>query len=126
EAASLFYEAIQLILSTVEDLQEDDLLRTPFSNNKTKESEAVIQQSFWLFTGALTGSTYKKQEFENQTFEQFENQTSRKISTLSSEERNQLNEGVTDFWNTFEAVGVEAKVIRRNPDNPILQQFSSD
>ena len=111
EAAGVLLTAIHLISETYDNLKEDGLISTPFSGNSAKERESVIQQTFWTFAAALTGSAYKIDEFRQNTIKQFEASTGTKFETQPEETRQQVDAGVDDFWNTFQAVGVEAKIL---------------
>ena len=102
---------INLITDAYDNLKETGKISTPFSNTPPKERESVIQQTFWITAAALTGTGYKIDDFAKRTEEQFEETTGQKIQKLKPEQKKELDAGVADFWNTFQAVGVEAKVI---------------
>ncbi|MBK8922799.1 MAG: hypothetical protein IPM81_15040 [Saprospirales bacterium] len=111
EAAPVLLEALNQIALKYDQLQADGLITTPFSGNPEKERESVIQQTFWLYSSALTGSDYKVEDFKANTVKQFETNTGRDFNTLKPADQQQLDQGVQQFWNTFEAVGAEAKVL---------------
>lgn len=60
----------QRLTQAVADLQKKGSLTTPFSGNPEKEREAVIQQTFWIYTSALAGRPYTKAEFANKLYGQ--------------------------------------------------------
>jgi hypothetical protein len=118
EAAPLLLDAIGRISRNYDSLQSTGKISTPFSGNPEKERESVIQQTFWIYSSALTGSKYKVEDFANKTVQQYEENSGKKFSTLPDNEKDQLVGGIADFWNTFEAVGAEAKVLlAANPDD---------
>ncbi|MCO5292903.1 MAG: hypothetical protein M9959_14365 [Chitinophagaceae bacterium] len=114
EAAPVLLEAINQISESYDKMAKKGAINTPFSGNPEKERESVIQQTFWIYTAALTGTVYKLSDFEKKTHEQFEKSTGNKVSGLKTEQKKELDKGVNDFWNTFQAVGAEAKVILLN------------
>jgi len=111
EAAPILLSAINEITEAYENMSTSEEINTPFKGNPEKERESVIQQTFWIYTAALTGTVYKLSDFEKKTHEQFEKSTGNKVSGLNPEQKKELDKGVNDFWNTFQAVGAEAKVI---------------
>lgn len=111
EAAPVLFEMINLITEAYDNLKEKGEVSTPFSNTPERERESVIQQTFWIAAAALTGTGYKIDDFAKRTEEQFEETTGQKIQKLKPDQKEDLDAGIADFWNTFQAVGVEAKVI---------------
>ena len=95
-------------------MKNEAAISTPFSSNPEKEREAVIQQTFWIYTATTAGKEYKKEDFRANTIKQFETSTGQKFSNALPVTQKNVEQGVTDFWNTFEAVGVEAKVLTAN------------
>lgn len=104
-------EGVDRIIRTTDIMLEEDMIRTPFTNNPSQEREAVIQQTFWMYTSAISGDDYPKKEFESNTFEQFENATGEPVNNLAPEQKAEIVRGVEDFWGTFQAVGAQAKVL---------------
>jgi hypothetical protein len=86
-------------------------INTPFSTDSAKERESVIQQTFWIYMGAITGEDYQEEDFEANVFEQYEEVTGVPVSTLPEPEKEKLTSGVEVFWTVFVATGVEAKVL---------------
>ena len=111
ETAPVLLKAIDLIITAFDSLKNSNNILTPFSGNPDKEREAVIQQTFWIFTSGISGDDYNKEQFEAKMTDQFENKTGRSITKLPKEDKEKFDQGVDDFWNSFNLVGTEAKVI---------------
>lgn len=116
EVAPLLLETITRITAAYNDLKENGGVATPFSGNPEKERESVIQQTFWIYAAELTGKDYKIEDFSQNTMEQYEAATGHNFEKQPAEVQNQVQGGVVDFWNTFQAVGAEAKVLAKGPD----------
>ena len=110
-AAEVLATALVQIAGAYDEMKENGAVTTPFSGNPEKEREAVIQQTFWIYAAELTGKAYKVQDFSNNTVKQFETSSGQKFQSAPPATRDNVEQGVTEFWNTFEAVGVEAKVL---------------
>ncbi len=110
-AAEVLTAAFVQIAGAYDAMKENGAITTPFSGNPEKEREAVIQQTFWIYAAELTGKAYKMQDFSSNTVKQFEASTGQKFQAAPPATRDNVEQGVTEFWNTFEAVGVEAKVL---------------
>lgn len=109
--APVLLKSIDLITTAFDSLKNSNHILTPFSGNPEKEREAVIQQTFWIFTSDISGDEYNKEQFEAKMIGQFENQTGKPVSIIPKESKEKLDQGVDDFWNTFNLVGAEAKVL---------------
>ncbi|MBK7426461.1 MAG: DUF4157 domain-containing protein [Saprospiraceae bacterium] len=121
--APLLFDAIDKIIRTTDSLKTNGLINTPFSGNSEREREAVIQQTFWSYSAALHDEPYTKEDFSEKLVEQFEEASGQSVSTAPAQVQEQLNQGVDDFWNTFQLVGAEAKVLQQPPtdsDLPVL------
>lgn len=116
--APIILEGIKNITKVVDSLQQDGRIRTPFSSTPPREREAVIQQTFWIFTSALTGQEYPEKEFESNTYEQFETATGQPVNNLPTDQELNIKDGIEDFWQTFQAVGAEAKILPSPPPPP--------
>ena len=116
DAAPLLFDAIDRITETFDSLKKIDLIHTPFSFNPGKEREAVIQQSFWLYTSLLKGDDYTQADFTAQLEHQFEQSTGKDVEDMDSLSRQQFSTGADQFWGCFELVGVEAKILCSNPE----------
>jgi hypothetical protein len=110
-AAPLLFGAIREIERVTAEMQDSGELQTPFSGNPEREREAVVQQTFWLFAAELEGEPYTREEFTQRLEEQHAERTGRPITAAPPEERERLQQGADDFWDAFELVGVEAKII---------------
>lgn len=120
ESAPYLLSAIRSIGDAYDKLRSEGKISTPRSGNPEKEREEVIQQTFWIYTAALRKDPYKQEDFRDRTYSQFEKAMSASPQTLPADKKEQLDKGIADFWNTFEAVGAEAKVLSKTgttPDN---------
>jgi len=111
QAAQFIFDAINRITATYDELKAEGLIFTPFSGNSEKERESVIQQTIWIYSAALSGDEYTKEQFSTQLENQFSSNTGRPIASASEADKLKFDQGVDDFWATFNLVGVEAKVI---------------
>ena len=111
EVAGILSSAISRIISTYDSLKYKGVINTPFAGNNDRERESVIQQTFWIYTSALIGDEYTKEQFADKLYEQFESQSGKSIQNTPAEVVKKLDQGVDDFWNTFNLVGVEAKIL---------------
>ncbi|MCW5923265.1 MAG: hypothetical protein KIS77_13040 [Saprospiraceae bacterium] len=116
EAAPVLLEALTRITAAYDGMKSSGNISTPFSGNPDKERESVIQQTFWIYAAELTGTGYKIDDFSKNTVKQYEAATGQNYQKQPAETQNQVQGGVVDFWNTFQAVGNEAKVIKKEPD----------
>ena len=116
EAAPILFEALTSISNAYDKMKNEGSVVTPFSGNPEKEREAVIQQTFWIYAAELTGKDYKVEDFSQNTVRQFETATGQHFEKQPAEVQNQVQGGVVDFWNTFQAVGAEAKTLAKKPD----------
>lgn len=103
-------EALQSISKAFDHLKLAGDIHTPFSAEPEKEKEAVIQQTFWIYTARITGNQYQKEHFREKVFEQFEERSNTEIEDLPKAEVENLEQGINAFWNTFMNVRIEAKV----------------
>ncbi len=125
-ATPILVEALSRIVQAADDLISSGAISTPFKSNPPKEREAVIQQTFWIFSAALQGNPYTYQDFHGNTVRQFENNTGRKYDQLPQAQKDQLNKGVDDFWDAFQATGTEAKVLPFLPLPPMPPPADGD
>lgn len=86
-------------------------IQTPFSGNPEKERETIIQQTFWIYTASLTGREYKVEDFARNTYEQYAATTDKAPEKIEKKEKEQLQAGIDQFWGSFQATGVKAKVL---------------
>jgi hypothetical protein len=113
--APLLLDALNNISRTYDKLRKNNNIQTPFSGNPDKEREAVIQQTFWIYTSALSGDKYVKDDFRNNTIKQFEQSSGKPFAETPPQQQDRIDQGVDDFWESFNAVGVEAKVLNTPP-----------
>jgi len=92
-------------------VRESGIFPTPFSKDSSREEKAFIQQTFWIASAALTGNEYTKTDFTKITYDQFQQSTGKTVASLPPEQKEQVDSGIADFWNTFQVTGVVAKVI---------------
>ncbi len=128
-AVPILADALNRIMKTYDELKPQGGIQTPFRNNPEKEREAVIQQTFWLYSSALSGESYRKGDFRDNTIRQLEQSSNKPIEEIPKPQLDKIEQGVDDFWNTFEAVGAEAKVLKvppAIPNLPDVQDFWND
>jgi hypothetical protein len=109
--APVLVEAVNRITKAFDDLKLAGNVNTPYSADPEKEREAVIQQSFWIYTAEITGREYQKEQFREKILKQFEDKTDMKVESLSMEEKAKLENEIDVFWNTFLEISIEAKVL---------------
>jgi hypothetical protein len=110
-AGPLLVSVANKIQVTFDSLRSAGAISTPFSNNRDRERESVIQQTLWWYTAALRGDEYTEEQFEERMTAQLETNTGKKKEELPPQTVEQFDAGVDDFWDSFTLVGVEAKVI---------------
>jgi hypothetical protein len=110
-AAPLLLAAMTEIERKTAEWQARGELQTPFSGNPEKEREAVIQQTLWIYAAELEGETYSKEDFTKRLEQQYEDRSGVPITAARPEEQQKLQQGADDFWDSFELVGTEAKVL---------------
>lgn len=109
--APLLVEAVNIIAKAFDDLKHAGNVNTPFSGVPEKEREAIIQQTFWMYTAEITGRHYQKEQFREKVIKQFEDNSDTEVESLSKEEQEKLESGIDVFWNTYINVSIEAKVL---------------
>ncbi|HSF89443.1 MAG TPA: Ig-like domain-containing protein [Saprospiraceae bacterium] len=109
--APVLVEAVNSITKGFDDLRQAGIINTAFSGDPEKEREAIIQQSFWMYTARITGKEYQKEQFREKVFSQFEDNSGTEVESLSAEEKEKLKSGIDVFWNTFINVSIEAKLL---------------
>lgn len=117
--APVIVEVLEDIIDAVDIILEDDHFDTPISGNPEKERESVIQQTFWIYMAAATGDEYTRNDFAAKVYDQFLTSSGKPVTSLPEEQKEKVDEGIVDFWNSFHATGIEAKVI--NKDSPITR-----
>lgn len=109
--AGLIVSIVESVEDAAERLINQDDIRTPFSGSHRREKEALVQQTVWIVMAELNGDEYRKEDFADNVYEQYESQTGKSSTELAQPQREQIDEGVDDFWGAFQATGVEAKVL---------------
>jgi len=112
-AAPLLFDAIERIEDAYISLSDEQKIITPFSGKPERESETVIQQSFWIYAEALEGTPYTREDFTGKLEEQFKESTGMLIGEASEEQQSQFDQGAGQFWDTFELVGERAKILKK-------------
>ena len=121
-AAGLLFEGLRKIITTVDELYaKEEVPPTPFSGTPAKERQTLIQQTFWLYSSLLNPADedYRREDFAEQTWRQFMEVSGDSIY-IAPEVRMEVEEGISSFWNSFEAVGVKAKVLSKT-EGPTIQ-----
>lgn len=113
--APLVVEAVILIEDAADEVQNDPAITTPFAFDPVRERETLIQQTFWIYMATLTDDEYDKDDFAGNVYGQFEELTGQVVTALPKEEKKKVDQGVDAFWTAFQATGVEAKVIKKQP-----------
>ncbi len=111
-AATFIIDLIHAVESTYERLEIEGQISTPYAQDPLRQKEAVIQQVIWYVLGILTGNDYDREDFAENVIRQYETDTQTNLDTAAPEIREQLDEGINNFWDTFTLVGVEAKVLK--------------
>jgi hypothetical protein len=107
----ILLKAIQDITAAYDALKNKGSITTPFSGNPEKERESVIQQTFWIYTSGIQGKQYSKSDFSENTIKQYNTNMTVPYEKTTAAQQQSIQKGVDDFWNTFAAVGAEAKII---------------
>lgn len=118
QAAPYLLKAIQDISSAYDKLKTEKKINTPFSGSPEKEREAVIQQTFWIYTSEMRQKPYTKEQFSTRTYEQYQEKANINPISLPPDKKQQLDKGIDDFWNSFQAVGTEAKILNSSSAAP--------
>ncbi len=122
EAAPLLLAALQAIQAAVDEMYRSGTMPpTPFAAERTREREALIQQTFWRFTSLLhpQDEDYTRSHFARRIREQYARIVGRRVEDEPEEIQRQVEAGVDAFWSSFEAVGVQAKVLAA-PQTPAV------
>lgn len=96
--AGLIIEIVESVEGAAESLINNDEVSTPFSGNKSREKEAIVQQTIWIVMAGLSGDDYTKEDFADNVYEQYEDQTGASVDELGDQQKDQLDDGVNDFW----------------------------
>jgi hypothetical protein len=110
--APLIIDAAEKIISEVKRMQEDGVIKTPFSGHPAKEYETIIQHTIWIYTAALRGQDYSFGDFKVKLIEQFTEATGIPIQEIPKERKAEVEKGASSFWDAFIRIGTQAKVIK--------------
>lgn len=113
KAAELVIDILHALETTYNDLEQTGGIVTPFAADPPTQREAVIQQTFWIIIGILTGRAYEFTDFRDNLVQQFETNTNTPLSNAPPRQQEALENGIEEFWSTFQLVGMEAKVLRQ-------------
>lgn len=108
-ASDLLLLTEQQIEQTFDRLRAEGRINTPYAQNPDKEREALIQHTFWMYTASLLGTNYSKESFRVKMMEQFTTLVGDRVNSNLSQ---QLDEGVEDFWSSFQLIATEANLIK--------------
>ncbi len=107
--APLVVAVVEAVEDAADELIRNEEVSTPYSGYSSKERETLIQHAVWIYMSLLTGERYTRDDFSNNVYNQLGG-----TATLPKEEKENLETGIAEFWNAFEATGVKAKVLAKN------------
>ncbi len=108
----LYWDAVNKIKKAVDISASRGELQTPYSANREREKRAIVQQTLWKYTALSIGRKYTYEHFLEKLEEQFKRTSGFDIGDAPSEIKVQFDEGAEAFWETFQSVVREAKLIR--------------
>lgn len=115
--ATIFVTILENVEAAASRLLKTREINTPIQDS-TLEYTSVVQQSIWIPFAIITDKPYVKKDFEGRVYAQYESKSGATISNLPEEVKEKIDAGVTQFWNSFVATGIEAKVISTAPESP--------
>lgn len=118
DAARIVFPIVEKITRTYDQLQQNEEIKTPFSQDENRQREAVIQQAIWMTSSLLQGQMYGKEDFGKRMEEQYEEASGVNMDEAPKEQKEQFENGINQFWDTFELVGEKAKVIKKKDLSP--------
>ncbi|MGI9570544.1 MAG: hypothetical protein ACR2PH_12635 [Desulfobulbia bacterium] len=104
-------QAVSAIVIKTDSMLLTGEIHTPFSSAPEKEEESIVQQTTWIYSAALSGVPYQKEDFKETVYKQYADKQEIAVAGIDEEVKDKLDPGIDDFWGTFVAVGAEAKVI---------------
>lgn len=110
-AAKLVIDIIRAASHTYHHLDSLGLIRTPLAGQPHRQKETVIQQVVWIALGIVTGRNYTREHFHNNLLQQFDLAVNTPFLEAPSTVKESFEQGVDAFWNTFQLVGKEAKIL---------------
>ena len=106
--ATVISKTLSLLETGVDSIQATKDYSTPFSVNVKKERETLIQQLLWMYATALAGKKYEKDTFASKLYDQFKIRSG--LDMIPALEKEELDEGVDEFWNLFLRIARETKL----------------
>lgn len=106
--APVIVDALQRIETAADAVLGD--LDTPYDAMPEKETEAVIQHTFWIYMAAMRGDDYNKEHFSKKIYDQ----TGMNENALNENQHSILKNGIDQFWSAFTQVGRNAQVLQIN------------
>jgi len=110
----LILDAAFSLFTAVAELQAQNQLTTPYSDSQKREKETLMQHSIWIYTAALEGKVYSREDFEHKLKEEIQRQTGMSFEEVPNEIKSSLEEGAEQFWEAFFLLGDEARVFTSN------------
>ena len=110
--APLIVALVEAVEDAADELIREEKVHTPYSGYSYKERQTLVQHTVWIYMSLLTGDRYSRDDFRNMVDKQVGG-----TPTLPKEEKENLQTGINEFWNAFEATGVKAKVLVKNANN---------
>lgn len=114
--APILLDVVRKVEQTVPEIQSTGLFPTPFSADPVKEMDATTQQVIWIYTSGFFGNDYTKDEFVERTYKEAEASIGVPVEDLPAEQQTALKTGVDQFWATYTATGLAAKLIDPKTD----------
>jgi hypothetical protein len=114
EGGSILFDYVSRIRKTIEDLQDNGGLSTPYSDDPMRERQFLLTQTIWYIASYLRGKPYTISQLSNTILRDYATNTSTKPSKIPATILDELEDGTYDIWNTIQLVGVEAKIL--NPE----------
>ncbi len=113
EAAPYIFNAVESISLAYDELYDTDNIQTPFNSDLIKEKKAVVQHTLWKYTTALEGGNYTVEDFKKNAVKEAESILKQPLNVAPTAVQEQVAGGIASFWDSFEAVGVHAKVLKK-------------
>ena len=110
--ADLALDAVLKITDAVDELIAEDVLETPLSG-RADERETIIQQTFWIYTSALKGTSYEYDDFREILIDQFNEVTGMNPDEAPESIQEEFESGAGSMWDAFVFVGEQAKVVKQ-------------
>lgn len=112
EALPMISDAYEKLENTIHLFQKNNQTFTVFATSPEKEKLTLMQHSIWLYTAALTGSTYEYEYFEKKLILEIENETSVSFNKMSITFQKDILDQSRNFWKTFLAISDAAGIIK--------------